>query len=91
MENDRDTMSQPRGKLPIAPGETVYDARGDKIGTVQQYDPQSDCLVVEKDFLFTKDIYIPASAIQSSDANGVRLTLTKDELKEHRYASPPTC
>lgn len=91
MENDRDTLSQPRGKLPIAPGETVYDARGDKIGAVQQYDPQSDCLVVEKGFLFTRDIYIPASAIQSSGANGVRLTLTRDELKEHRYASPPTC
>ena len=91
MDNDRDIMNPPRGKLPIAPGKTVYDASGDKIGMVRQYDPQADCLVVEKGFLFTKDIYIPGSAIQSSDANGVRITLTKDELKEHRYGAPPTC
>ena len=91
MDENRDIVSPPRGKRPIAPGETVYDASGDKIGTVQQYDPQADCLVVEKGFLFTRDIYIPGSAIQRSDANGVRITLTKDELKEHRYGSPPTC
>ena len=92
MDNNRDIVDPLPGKLPIAPGETVYDASGDKIGTVRQYDPQADCLVVEeKGILSAKDVYIPGSAVQSSDANGVRVTLTKNELKEHRYGSPPTC
>ena len=90
MGYDRDIMNQGGGNLPIAPGADVYDINGDKVGTVQQYNQAANCLVVEKGKIFTKDVYIPTSAIQSSDANGVRISLTKDELKEDRYSSPPT-
>lgn len=87
---DRDMMNQEGWKLSIMPGATVYDVNGDKVGTAQQYNPQLDCLVVEKGILFTKDIYIPASTIESSDANGIRVALSKDELKDERYTQPPT-
>ncbi|HEU5348892.1 MAG TPA: hypothetical protein VFU63_09815 [Ktedonobacterales bacterium] len=90
MDMDRDMMDLGGEKLSISPGAAVYDLNGDKIGTVQQYNPQADCLVVEKGFIFTKDVYIPASTIERSDANGVWVTLTKDELKSERYEQPPT-
>lgn len=87
---DRDMMNQEGWKLSIMPGATVYDVNGDKVGTAQQYNPELDCLVVEKGILFTKDIYVPASTIESSDANGIRVSLSKDELKDERYTQPPT-
>ncbi|MGE5334773.1 MAG: hypothetical protein ACM3N4_08755 [Nitrososphaerota archaeon] len=90
MDMDRDMLNQEGGKLSIMPGATVYDVNGDKVGTAQQYNPQADCLVVEKGMFFTKDIYIPASMIERSDANGIRVRLSKDELKDDRYTQPPT-
>jgi hypothetical protein len=37
-----------------------------------------------------KDVYIPVSAIASTGVDGVRINLSKDDLKDTRYASPPT-
>jgi len=46
---------------------------------------------VQKGFLFHKDLYIPVSAVQSTDADGnVQLRLHKDDLADSRYDSPPT-
>jgi uncharacterized protein (TIGR02271 family) len=71
-------------------GATVYDAAGDKVGTVAEYDLQAGYLLVEKGWLFHKDIYVPTSAISRIDENGVYLQLYKDDLQGDRYASPPT-
>jgi uncharacterized protein YrrD len=68
----------------------VYDVNGDKVGSVQQFMPQANCLLVEKGMLFKKDVYIPVSAIASTGVDGVRINLSKDDLKDTRYASPPT-
>lgn len=69
---------------------TVYDAAGEKIGTVHEYDPQGGYITVQKGFLFHKDLYIPVSAVQSTDADGnVYLSLSKDDLAGDRYANPP--
>lgn len=73
----------------IAVGATVYDAAGEKIGTIAEYDPQAGYLLVEKGWLFRKDIYIPMSAITRIDENGVYLQFYKDDLQGDRYASPP--
>ena len=68
----------------------VYDTANEKIGTLQAYDPQAGYLVVQKGFLFHKDRYIPANAVQNTDADGaIYLNLHKDDLQDERYASPP--
>ena len=46
MNNDRDMMNQSGRNMPVTPGTDVYDASGDKIGTVQEYNPQANCIVV---------------------------------------------
>ena len=71
-------------------GATVNDVAGEKIGTVQAYDPEGGYITVQKGFLFHKDLYIPVSAVQSTDADGnVQLSLHKDDLADSRYDSPP--
>lgn len=89
MNNDRDMMNQSGRNMPVTPGTDVYDASGDKIGTVQEYNPQANCIVVQKGIIFTKDLYIPLSAIDSRDSDGLYLNLTKDQLKDDRFANPP--
>ncbi len=71
-------------------GATVNDMAGDKVGTLHAYDPQGGYITVQKGFLFHKDLYIPVSAVQSTDADGnVQLSLHKDDLADSRYDSPP--
>ena len=72
-------------------GATVNDAAGEKIGTLHAYDPQGGYITVQKGFLFHKDLYIPVSAVQSTDAEGnVQLSVYKDDLAGERYDNPPT-
>ncbi|MDQ2828389.1 MAG: YsnF/AvaK domain-containing protein [Chloroflexota bacterium] len=71
-------------------GATVTDMAGEKIGTLHAYDPQGGYITVQKGFLFHKDLYIPVSAVQNTDAEGnVQLSLHKDDLTDERYDSPP--
>jgi hypothetical protein len=76
-------------QVPIAPRTDVYDLNGEKIGSVQQYDPQSGYMLVQKGILITKDLYIPTAAIERTTTDGIRLSLSKDELKDDRYTAPP--
>jgi len=72
-------------------GAAVHDVDGEKIGTLHAYDAQGGYIVVQKGFLFHKDLYIPVNAVQSTDAEGtVQLSLHKDDLADDRYASAPT-
>ncbi len=72
-------------------GATVTDMAGEKIGTLHAYDPQGGYITVQKGFLFHKDLYIPVSAVQNTDAEGnVQLSLHKDDLSDSRYDSAPT-
>jgi len=72
-------------------GATVNDMAGEKIGTLHAYDPRGGYITVQKGFLFHKDLYIPVSAVQSTDAEGaVQLNLYKDDLADGRYDSAPT-
>ena len=71
-------------------GEAVFDADGDKVGAVQEYNAQQGYLVVQKGWLFPKDLYIPVDAVQRNDAEGVYLSLRKDDLAQHAYDEAPS-
>ena len=89
MDSNRDMYNNP-GQVPISPGTDVYDANGDKVGTVRQYSPQASYMVLEKGTLFKKDLYVPVSAIDRTTTDGIRLSLFKDDLKADRFTAPPT-
>jgi len=68
----------------------VYDTSGEKVGALHAYDPEGGYITVQKGFLFHKDLYIPLSAVQGTDADGnIRLSLHKDDLADARYDNPP--
>jgi uncharacterized protein (TIGR02271 family) len=62
----------------VRAGWDVYGSDGEKIGDVG--DVGSNYLMVTKGFLFTKDIYIPTSAIKSIDQDRVYLNVAKDQI-----------
>jgi len=68
----------------------VHDAAGEKVGTLHAYDPEGGYITVQKGFLFHKDLYIPLTAVQGTDADGaVRLSFYKDDLQDGRYDDAP--
>jgi hypothetical protein len=69
------------GSATYPPGAAVYDAEGEKLGTVSDRQDKEDFLVVHKGRLFGHDAYIPRAAIHQRDENGVHLRVRKDELK----------
>ncbi|MGZ6391803.1 MAG: DUF2382 domain-containing protein [Ktedonobacterales bacterium] len=88
MRNDQDIDKNLTSSQQFVEGTPVYDRAGEKVGTIDQPNPQGNMLVVKQGFLFTHDIYIPMSAVTRADPDGIMLNLTKDELKSERYATP---
>jgi len=88
MDSNRD-MYNTSGQIPITVGTDVFDANGEKVGTVKQYNPQASYMVLEKGMLFKKDLYVPVSAIDRTTTDGIRLSLFKDDLKADRFTAPP--
>ncbi len=60
-------------------GTPVYDASGEKVGTVAEADPQHNGLIIQKGLFFRKDIPVPISAIARSDSEGIYLNVSKDD------------
>src|SRR5947209_97408 len=69
------------GSAMYPPGTSVYDAEGEKLGTVSDRQDKDDFLVAHKGRFFGHDAYIPRAAIERVDADGVHLRVRKDELK----------
>ena len=72
----------------IQTGTDVYGSDGEKIGDVAGV--SNNYFIIEKGFFFTTDIYVPMSAVSSLDEDGIRLSLTKDEIENGDYANEPT-
>jgi hypothetical protein len=69
------------GSANYPPGTSVYDADGEKLGSVSDKQDKDDFLVVHKGRLFGHDAYVPRAAIDHSDVNGVHLRVRKDDIK----------
>jgi uncharacterized protein (TIGR02271 family) len=95
MYNDQDTTGNVNtnavGNGPMLEGMPVFDAAGEKVGTVSEHNVQGQYLVLHKGWLFPKDIYVPLNTVQRSDADGVYLSVYKDDLDtDAQYEQPPT-
>jgi uncharacterized protein YrrD len=91
-------VNVPENSLLIKAGATVM-ARDGKLGKVKQvnFDSTSGKLVsfiVEKGFLFTEDVLVPASVIESGDENEVYVSAGKAEImnlsQSGTYTTPPS-
>jgi ribosomal 30S subunit maturation factor RimM len=70
----------------LAVGMAVYDASGDRLGDVSQYDTARGLISVESGIFRPRVLFVPFSAIQSIDGDAftVRLSLPRDVIvKEH--------
>jgi uncharacterized protein (TIGR02271 family) len=71
----------------IHTGADAYGSDGEKIGTVAVV--EDSYFIVEKGFLFTTDVYVPTSYVTGVDDDGIRLSLTKDEIENEDWSNPP--
>lgn len=71
----------------VAQGTPVYDVNGDKVGTVADLDQANNAMVIQKGLFFPKDIQVPLSTVARSDADGVYLSVTKDDVSNGNFAS----
>ncbi len=74
----------------IQAGWSAHDREGDKIGDIEELG--QDYLLVTKGLIFTKDLYIPQSAIQEVDTEQgqVWLNVAKSEVDSMGWDQPPT-
>ena len=80
-------MVDDRNTLNISGGMDVFGSDGEKVGSVAGV--ESDYMVVSKGFFFPTDYSIPTSAINSADADGVYLNVTKDEALNQGWEAAP--
>ena len=71
----------------ISRGWNVYGSDGTKVGDVAEVG--STYLLVQKGMFFTKDYYIPTSAIASVAQDEVRLNLASTEIANQGWESAP--
>jgi hypothetical protein len=73
----------------ITRGATVFDAAGEKIGTVREVRLQERCVVVRRRRLLPEDIDVPLRVIARIGADGVYLDLYKEEVLNRDWGAPP--
>jgi len=71
----------------IQPGWEVFGAAGEKVGDVVSVD--SNAVHVKTAGLFSKHLYVPPAAIEEVESHRVELTVTKDELGNQGWDTPP--
>ena len=64
----------------FAHGLPIYDSQGNHLGTVSSLGVLNNYLVMSKRALFRNDVSLPLSTIQRSDAQGVYLNITRQEV-----------
>lgn len=89
LNNPADQNANMYGADEIVPGTPVYDIDGSKVGEVTRHDMQGGYLDVKKGLIFTRDVYIPLSAIGQRTTDGIYLNMPKDELRSQNWDTPP--
>jgi hypothetical protein len=69
-----ESMGQP------VPGAPVYDSTGMKVGSVSSINLSNEYFTLEKGVLFTRDFYVPLSAVERTEPDAVYLNVDKDQM-----------
>lgn len=75
------------GLAGVHKGWIVYDAAGDKVGTIDEVNPTY--LKLHKGLIFRKDIYVPAAAVLRLRGDEVHLSVRQGEMEALGWDSPP--
>ncbi len=75
--------------MELSLGTVVYDADGGKVGKVIFSSLHTGYFVVDKRGLFSRELYLPATAIRARGEESIQLNLTKEELKQDQWKNPP--
>src|SRR5262245_34827788 len=62
------------------PGAPVYDVTGMKVGSIGAFNPPNEYFTLEKGVLFTRDFYVPLSAVERTEPDAVYLNVDKDQM-----------
>lgn len=75
----------------FAAGTPVFDVNGTKVGAVSEQGVQGDNLVLQKGLFFPHDYFVPLRAITHVDADGLYLSVTKDDVTNQTFddVAPP--
>src|ERR1051326_3402037 len=84
------TTSDPSDGNAFLDGKDVFDASGEKVGSVSWQNRQAGYLAIQKGWLFANEVYVPFSAVVSQDSRGLFLNLSKEDLKDDRWKVPPS-
>jgi hypothetical protein len=79
MSGDSDSEQQ-RDDFPA--GMPIYDCHGEELGVVSTAGLQEQYLIMTEGRLFHRDVPVPASAIARSDASGIYLNRTREEIHD---------
>ncbi|HEX3270790.1 MAG TPA: PRC-barrel domain-containing protein [Ktedonobacterales bacterium] len=66
------------GRLVV--GAPVYDTTGEKVGSVSAVNLPNEYFTLEKGVLFTRDFYVPLSAVERMAPDAVHLNVDKDQM-----------
>jgi hypothetical protein len=78
--SEEDRPMQTTYQSPLEIGTSAYSRDGEKIGDIVEV--QSNYFVVEKGIIFTSDLHFPTSMVTTRVEDGVRLSLSKDEIEK---------
>lgn len=81
-------MQHEHTRVEIHEGMEVFGSDDEKLGEVKE--ARGSYFVVEEGFIFTSDHFVPASAIDSVDADSIRLSVTKETALEQGWENEPT-
>jgi hypothetical protein len=76
------------GSAHCPPGVSVYDADGERLGMVSDWQDVHNFLIVHHSRLVGHDTYVPHAAIKYSDMNGVHLRLRQVDLTSMQQPLP---
>jgi hypothetical protein len=85
MEGHADTAA---GRLVV--GAPVYDMTGEKVGSVSAVNLPNEYFTLEKGVLFTRDFYVPLSAVESIAPDAVHLNVDKDQMAYLGWDAQPS-
>jgi len=72
----------------FAKGMIVYNAGGERVGPVLEYDEQGGYLIVQQGWLFPKTLSIPVGQVARAVADGIQVRLTSLDLQSGTYTIP---
>lgn len=74
----------------IQAGMAVYDARDDRLGSVESAEPGKGYVEVKSGTIFSRTLYVPLDAVAGVDEAGVHLKVAKRDLDKLDWYLPPT-